>query len=192
MPSEKQSSNQQQNCYFLTFNVVDWVDVFIRPAYKNVIVNSLNYFVEKKGLVIHAWCLMSNHLHLLAKIPESYPLSHLLREFKRLSCKEIFSLMNNETEPDCRRNWMMERFQSPVTVTRHVGKYQLWQEGNHPALLKDSDPVGIFQQIELIHNNPVRCLIVENPESYLFSSASDYKGKKGPVKVKTFSLLSKK
>ena len=49
------------SCYCVTLNVVDWVDIFIRPVYKNVIVDSLNLFVERKGLIIHAWCLMSNH-----------------------------------------------------------------------------------------------------------------------------------
>ena len=49
------------NIYFLTMTVVDWVDVFTRPFYRHIITDSLNYCVKEKGLVIHAWVLMSNH-----------------------------------------------------------------------------------------------------------------------------------
>jgi putative transposase len=191
MPAAKNINNVQQNYYFLTLSVVDWVDVFIRPAYKNIIVDTLNFFAEKKELIIYSWCLMSNHLHILAKLPETYQLPVLLREFKRISSKEIFAALDDELEPECRRGWMMQRFQSPVGVTRHIGKYHFWQDGNHPVLIKDEEPASILHQINFIHENPVRCLIVDKPESYIYSSAQDYKGKKGLVKVKPFNVLSK-
>ena len=64
------SDNQlqgRQACYFITFNTVDRVDVFIRPVYKQVVVHTLNHFIDNKGLIVHAWCLMTNHLHLLVQ-----------------------------------------------------------------------------------------------------------------------------
>ena len=191
MPAAKNISNVQQNCYFLTLKVVDWVDVFIRPVYKNVIVDALNFFAEKEKLIIYSWCLMSNHLHLLAKLSENYQWPVLLREFKRLSSKEIFAALDDELEPECRRGWMMQRFQSPVGVTRRVGKCSFWQDGNHPVLIKDEEPMDILRQINFIHENPVRCLIVDKPESYIYSSARDYRGEKGIVRVSPFSVLSK-
>ena len=52
--------------YFLTLTVVEWIDIFTRPDYRHEIVNSLNYCIEHKGLKVYSWCLMSNHLHLIA------------------------------------------------------------------------------------------------------------------------------
>ena len=49
--------------YFVTDTVVDWVDVFTRPVYKHIILESLEYCQKNKGLIIYAWVLMSNHLH---------------------------------------------------------------------------------------------------------------------------------
>ena len=49
--------------FFVTDTVVDWVDVFTRPIYKHIILESLEYCQQNKGLVIYAWVLMSNHLH---------------------------------------------------------------------------------------------------------------------------------
>ena len=49
--------------YFVTDTVVDWVDIFPRPVYKHIIIESLQYCQKEKGLVVYAWVLMSNHLH---------------------------------------------------------------------------------------------------------------------------------
>ena len=53
--------------YYLTLTVEEWIDVFSRPAYKHIIIDSLNYCIINKGLEVYCWCLMSNHLHLIAR-----------------------------------------------------------------------------------------------------------------------------
>ena len=39
--------------YFTTSTVIDWMDVFTRPAYKQIIVESLKYCQQQKGLEIY-------------------------------------------------------------------------------------------------------------------------------------------
>lgn len=39
------------------------------------------------------------------------------------------------------------------------------------------------QKLDYIHNNPVKAGFVENPEDYLYSSARDYSGRQGLIKV---------
>ncbi len=51
--------------YFTTSTVIDWVDIFTRPSYRHIIVDSLSYCQSHKGLIIYAWVLMSNHLHMI-------------------------------------------------------------------------------------------------------------------------------
>ena len=58
--------------YFITSTVVDWVDVFTRPVYKHVIIESLEYCQKEKGLIIYAWVLMTNHLHVIVGAKEGY------------------------------------------------------------------------------------------------------------------------
>jgi hypothetical protein len=53
MPSKYKFHNPE-GLYFVTMTVVDWVDVFTRSAYKDIVVKSLIYAIENKGLVIHA------------------------------------------------------------------------------------------------------------------------------------------
>jgi putative transposase len=49
----------------------------------------------------------------------------------------------------------------------------------HPIVLDTNELID--QKIEYIHQNPVRALIVENAEDYIFSSARDFAGIKGLV-----------
>jgi len=59
--------------YFATFAVVEWIDVFTRNEYREIFVESLSYCIKNKGLVVHAWVLMSNHVHLLISLKENNP-----------------------------------------------------------------------------------------------------------------------
>ena len=41
----------------------------------------------------------------------------------------------------------------------------------------------LWQKVNYIHQNPVRAEIVERAEEYLYSSARDYAGERGLLKV---------
>jgi hypothetical protein len=47
----------QQAVHFITFAVVEWIDVFTRSMYADIVIESLNYCVEHKGLQVHAWVI---------------------------------------------------------------------------------------------------------------------------------------
>jgi REP element-mobilizing transposase RayT len=63
--SRKYKFNNPVGLYFVSFAVVYWIDVFIRPEYKEMLVESLRYCQQNKGLKIHAWCIMTSHVHLI-------------------------------------------------------------------------------------------------------------------------------
>jgi len=86
----------QDHIYFLTLTVVDWIDIFTRPIYRHIIVDSLKYCQKEKGLVIYAWVLMSNHLHLIASNKEGFSLSDILRDFKKFTSKQLIKSVKQE------------------------------------------------------------------------------------------------
>ena len=49
--------------YFTTSTVVGWSDVFTREIYKAILLDSIRHCQKCRGLKIHAWVLMTNHLH---------------------------------------------------------------------------------------------------------------------------------
>src|SRR5690606_36064550 len=66
---EKYKIHDQSKLYFITFATVEWIDVLTRPLYKDIIVESLKFCQKEKGLELYAWCVMSNHMHMIVGIP---------------------------------------------------------------------------------------------------------------------------
>lgn len=75
--------------YFITSTVVDWMDVFTRPVYKHIVVDSLKYCQDHKGLELFAWVLMTNHLHMIAGANGTPQIGDVLRDFKKFTSKGI-------------------------------------------------------------------------------------------------------
>lgn len=93
MSADNYFITDQNAIYFLTFTVIDWIDVFTRKEYKVVIADSLNYCIENKGLEVYAWCLMSNHLHLVCRAKENFKISDIIRDFKKFTSKGILRMI---------------------------------------------------------------------------------------------------
>jgi len=84
--------------HFITFAVVEWVDVFTRKDYRDIVLDSIRFCQAEKGLVLHAWCVMSNHLHLVVSA-KNENLSDILRDFKKFTSKQIIeAILNNKQE----------------------------------------------------------------------------------------------
>ena len=52
--------DEKDGIYFLTFQIVEWVDIFSRKIYKDLIIESLDYCIKSKGLVVYAFVIMPN------------------------------------------------------------------------------------------------------------------------------------
>lgn len=166
--------------HFLTFTVVDWMDIFTRLAHRQILVDSLNFCIHHKGLVVNAWVVMSNHMHLLASAKDEQHLGHLVRDFKTHTSKAVRRSI--EVVPESRREWLLDRMSFIARKTQRADEFKLWQDGSH-AKSVHSLPF-LEQKLNYIHNNPVVNGLVDLPEEYRFSSARDYlTGKKGLVDV---------
>jgi len=78
---------EQDKLHFVTLQVVEWVDIFTRQKYQDIIINNLGYCQKNKGLEIYAWVIISNHIHLLVQ-SEKEELSNVLRDFKSYTSKK--------------------------------------------------------------------------------------------------------
>lgn len=167
--------------YFLTLTVVDWVDIFTRPVYKQILIESIKHCQKTKGLEVYAWCLMSNHLHLVAGVKEgsTNTLSDILRDFKKHTNKQILHEIENGTES--RKKWMLNQFEFAGRYNPKITNYKFWQDGNEAKEIHSEE--FLQQKIDYIHMNPVVAEIVDEPHHYKYSSAIDYSGGKGLIDV---------
>ncbi len=179
MPSKYKFHNQN-GLYFIAITVVEWIDVFTRKTYKDIIVDSMNYVIDKKGLIIFAWVIMSNHLHMIVSCEENYHISDAIRDFKKYTSKRIISEIHQSKES--RRRWMLAIFESHGIKNPNNTTFQFWQQDNHPVELDNNSMID--QRVDYIHNNPVKAGIVNKPEDYVYSSARDYCDEIGLVKIR--------
>lgn len=82
---------------FITITVVDWIDLFTRRSYCEILDNSLNYCINNKGLKIHAYVYMTNHIHLIISSEEN-KLNEIVRDFKKYTSKELISAIKTQNE----------------------------------------------------------------------------------------------
>lgn len=168
--STKYKATAEGKAYFITITTVNWVDVFTRLKQRYLIVNSLNYCINNKGLEVYAYCLMPSHLHLMCRADDETPLCDVIRDFKKFTSKKIID--NIMEGPESRREWLLEMFSKVCEHLARDQKYKVWQDGYHAEILESSR--FLYQKLNYIHNNPVVDKIVQYPEDYLFSSARNY------------------
>lgn len=186
MRTEYKFNPEGGGCYFVSFATVFWVDVFTRPAYKEILLDSIRFCQKEKGLILHAWCIMTSHVHLIFGIPEGINPSFVLRDLKKFTSAEIRKAIQNNPE-ESRREWMLRIFKWAGKHNSNNTHYQFWQQDNHPIVLRTSKVTG--QKLQYVHNNPVVEQIVTYPEEYLYSSARDYSQQKGLLDVEIILLM---
>lgn len=158
------------NSYFLTLTVVDWIDVFSRKVYCDIILDSLKYCIKTKGLNVYAFVITSNHLHLIVNCNEPFQLKDAIRDFKKFTAKQIIAEIQNGIES--RKEWLLKLFIEAGNSTSKNKTYKFWQTGNHAIEL--CSPEFSWRKIEYIHQNPVRAGLVEKSVDWLNSSARNY------------------
>ena len=166
--------------YFTTTTVIDWIDVFSRPLYNHIVIESLAYCQDNKGLDIYAWVLMTNHLHLIVGIRGENTIGDFLRDFKKFTSKSIVKAIKDNLQ-ESRKDWMMNRFRFRGANDKKITNYKFWQEDNYVEQLNSY--AFYKQKLDYIHLNPVRQEIVQDPSDYLYSSARNYAGLDGLLKV---------
>lgn len=70
--------------YFISLAVVEWLDVFTRNKYKDIVLDSLRFCQQEKGMEIFAWCIMTSHVHLIFRSAGEQKPELLIGDFKHI------------------------------------------------------------------------------------------------------------
>jgi REP element-mobilizing transposase RayT len=157
--------------HFITFSVINWIDVFSREAYKEVFNESLKYCIDNKGLVLHAWVIMSNHVHLIASATPGYQLADIIRDMKKFTSRAIIAAIQDNIQ-ESRKDWLLWMFKRAGERNSNNNTYQFWQQDNHPIELSSNEMMD--QRLTYLHENPVKAGYVWESQHYKYSSAIDY------------------
>ncbi len=168
MPEAYQIKDQSA-MYFLTFQVVFWLDIFTRRDYRDVFIDSLVFCRKNKQLEVYGYVIMSNHVHLILQ-SKNAKLSDTIRDMKKYTATQIIDRIENGNES--RKKWLLSEMAFAARKHKRNSNYQFWTHENHAVELTSSKMME--QRLNYIHQNPVKAGIVVNPEDYLYSSAGNY------------------
>ncbi len=166
-------NNQQP--HFLTMTVVDWIPLFTNYEIVSLLFESLRFVQKERQVILYAYVIMENHLHLIASAEE---LSKTMKEFKSFTARTIIDYLEERKSV-----LLLEKLRSAKLNHKTGSEYQLWQEGSHPEEIYSEKM--LIQKIEYIHNNPVRRGYVDEPKYWRYSSARNYEGDEGLLVVQT-------
>lgn len=167
-----------EGLYFVSFAVVGWLDVFTRHQYVDLFLESLRFCQKNKGMEIHAWCVMTNHVHLVFRSVNNQKPELLLGDLKRFTSRSIVKAIQDNPK-ESRKEFLLDFFKKEARASSNVKHHQFWRHDNHPIELWS--PKVIQQKINYTHQNPVKAGFVVRPEDYIYSSARVYAGEKGLI-----------
>lgn len=162
--------------YFVSFAVVEWLPIFTKKEYIDIVLNCLRFCQKNKGMEIYSWIIMPNHMHLVFQSMDGQPPELLLGDFKRFTSNAIVKAIKENPE-ELNREFYLARFRVSASKSSNVKHHQFWRHDNRPIELWSNHVIA--QKIRYIHNNPVAGGLVNYPEDYEYSSAVDYSGQKG-------------
>ena len=179
--STKYKTGDNEIPHFITFSVIKWIDALTRNEYKDIIVDSLKHCIERKGMILNAWIIMSNHVHLIMRARQGHVIGHILRDLKKFTSRQIFAAIKSNPR-ESRKDWMIWMFERAGKKNSSNENFQFWQHGNHPVEL--GTPGMLRERFDYLHENPVKAGIVFEPQDYVYSSAIDYyTNKNGLIKI---------
>ena len=149
---------------FFTATIVEWKPLLKPDKYKQIIMDSLKFLVEKERIYIYAFVIMPNHIHLLWRMREKHKLSNVQRDFLKYTSQQIkFDLINSKSP-------YLDKFLKQGSDRT----YQFWQRYSRNTRVYNWK---VFEQkMDYIHLNPLqeKWQLVEKPEDYKYSSAGYY------------------
>jgi REP element-mobilizing transposase RayT len=130
---------------------------------------------------------MTNHLNLIIGTKNN-PMQDIMRDLKGFTSKAILKAIEDNPQ-ESRKEWMLWMFKRAGLKNSNNKNYQFWQQNNQPIELETNEMFD--QKLDYIHKNPVEEGFVEKEEHYIYSSAKDYLGEKGFIKIEIVLCLSK-
>ncbi len=166
MPAPRLSKYLPNATYFCTLSVIEWIDIFTKPVYGEIMINSLLYCQKNKGLILYGYVFMTNHIHLLFSIHEGCSAEAFIRDFKKWSTTSIQKELENES-----RRYIKNLLNNSIFKKR-INSLQIWQSNNYPEMIES---IPFFKQkLEYIHANPIKRGYVSKAEDWMYSSARNW------------------
>ena len=147
---------------FFTATILNWQKLLKPNKYKEIILESLRFLVDKERVTIYGFVIMDNHLHTLWKITYPYKTAAVQRDFLKFTAQAIkFDLLEHHPQ-------VLEYFK----VDAKDRQFQFWER--NPLSVDIWTEAVLHQKLTYIHENPIKAGLTTSSIDYPFSSAKFY------------------
>lgn len=170
----RQAFDEPGHLHELTFSTYRRIPVLRYPECADIVLATLERARELLSFQVHAYVIMPEHVHVLIGPQHGTKVSAILARIKQPASQRIAKSLrrSNPQLADLMR----------VKVSEDKWETRIWQQGGGFDRNVYSSEVA-RKMINYIHQNPIRRGMCRLPEEYTYSSAGDYLGKPGRVKV---------
>jgi len=178
---------QPNTLYFFTSRITEKIHILRTDDFKQIVVGSLQKYLDKYVVSLHGYVIMDNHIHILISAPTADGVKRCVQQTLRdSSCKMSRKLESFLDTP------FASQAQSILQIfAKHSNgkaRYAVWKEQARGIPI--DTPTVFHTQLDYIHNNPVRAQLVSEPSAYQFSSyLSIYQDKPGILPIKSPTIL---
>lgn len=166
MPTPRIHKEDKNKIHFLTFTTIEWIDIFTKPEYFDLIISAFKYCQKNQGLLLCGFVIMTNHIHCLMSAKEGYCLEDMAASFKKFTTSQIKILLEKDN-----RKYISALIKSSYSK-KNGNTFQIWQRENYPEIVESEK--FFLQKMNYIHNNPIKKGYILKPEDWIYSSARNY------------------
>ena len=166
MPTPRIHKEDKNKIHFLTFTTIEWIDIFTKPEYFDLMIDTFKQCRKNQGLLLYGFVIMANHLHCIVSAKEGCYLEDIVASFKKFTTSQTKKLLEKDN-----RKYISALIKSSYAKKKNTS-FQIWQRENYPEIIKSEK--FFLQKLNYIHNNPVKKSYVTKPEDWLYSSARNY------------------
>ncbi len=146
--------------FYLTSVTRDRLPVFRRSDIADVVCDALDEARKSSGILIFAYVIMPDHMHLITDSSRS--ITDSLRYFNGISARRVIDYLK-----DREYFTSLEKLRTNDRSRNHT--YSLWDA--HPNSFSINNETTLIQKVNYIHLNPVRAGLVSHPDEYPYSSS---------------------
>ena len=147
---------------FFTATNLEWKTLLKPDKYKDIIISSMDFLVKDKRIIIYAFVIMHNHLHIIWQMQPGIKRDAVQRDFLKFTAQKI--------KKDMLRFHKKEVLQFKVDAEDR--KFQFWER--NPLSVDLWSREVLMQKLNYMHQNPVRAGLCNYAEEYKYSSAKFY------------------
>ena len=149
---------------FFTATCTNWLPLLKSQDAKQIIIESLDYLVNKDRVKVFSFVIMPNHLHLIWKMADNQERANVQRDFLKYTGQQLKFLLQKKSP----------QLLAACRVNLKDREYQFWKRNSLSIDLWSREVVE--QKLEYIHANPVsgKWNLVNEYTEYQYWSAAFY------------------